>query len=63
MILFLFPFSMPICNNFRYTESEEKKMSDLMLTFIPFKNVGFLGLETEPHHNFPPEPEPEPEPH
>jgi hypothetical protein len=32
-------FPMRIYNNFRYKESEEKRMSDLMLTFIPFKNV------------------------
>jgi hypothetical protein len=35
----------------RYTESEERRMSDLMLTFIPFKIVG-QELEPEPHQNF-----------
>jgi hypothetical protein len=28
---------MRIYNNFRYTETEEKRMTGLMLTFIPFK--------------------------
>jgi hypothetical protein len=27
---------------FRYTESEEKRTSDLMLTFIPFKHFDLL---------------------
>jgi hypothetical protein len=29
---------MHIYHNFRFTESEEKIMSNLMLNFIPFKN-------------------------
>jgi hypothetical protein len=29
-------------NNFRYTESEEKRISGVMLTFIPFKNFDQL---------------------
>jgi hypothetical protein len=33
---------MHIYYNFRYTESEEKRMSELMLTFIPFKNFDLL---------------------
>jgi hypothetical protein len=50
----------PIYFNFRYTESEEKRMPDLMLTFIPCKNfdllcsrlgAGAAGL----HQNFRPE--------
>jgi hypothetical protein len=50
-------FSMHIYYNFRYTESEEKRMSGLMLTFIPFKNVDLLYSivgqepEPEPHQN------------
>jgi hypothetical protein len=38
----IFCFSMPIYNNFHYIESEEKRMSDLMLICIRFKNVGLL---------------------
>jgi hypothetical protein len=33
---------MHIYFNFRYTESEEKIMSDIMLTFIPFINFDLL---------------------
>jgi hypothetical protein len=33
---------MHIYYNFRYTESEEKRMSDLMLTSIPFKKFDLL---------------------
>jgi hypothetical protein len=40
-------FSIRIYNNFHYTESEEKRMSDLMLTFM-----------TEHHQSFRPEPDP-----
>jgi hypothetical protein len=32
---------------FCYTESEEKRMSDLMLTFIPFKNFDLLYSRVE----------------
>jgi hypothetical protein len=38
-------------------------MSDLMLTFIPYKNFNLLysrvGARPEPHPNFRPKPEPE----
>jgi hypothetical protein len=33
---------MHIFYNFHYTESEEKRMSDLMLTFMPFKIFDLL---------------------
>jgi hypothetical protein len=33
---------MHIFYNFRYTESEEKRMLDFMLTFIPLKNFDLL---------------------
>jgi hypothetical protein len=35
-------FSMHIYYNFPYTESEEIRMSDLMITYIPIKNVDLL---------------------
>jgi hypothetical protein len=35
-------FSVHIYNKFRYTESDEKRMLALMLTFIPFNNFDLL---------------------
>jgi hypothetical protein len=51
---------MHIYYNFRYKESEEKRLSDLMLLFTPLKNFDLLysGVEPEPHQIFRPEPDP-----
>jgi hypothetical protein len=35
-------FSMHICYNFRYKESEEKRMSDLMIPFTSFEIFDLL---------------------
>jgi hypothetical protein len=51
-------FPIRIYHNFHNTESEEKRMSDLLLTFIPLKIFDFLyrreetAAAPEPHTNF-----------
>jgi hypothetical protein len=59
-------FLIRIYNNFHYKESEEKNVSEPLLTFIPSKNFGLLYRQEpeqgppEPHQNYCPKPEPEP---
>jgi hypothetical protein len=42
----LIVFSFRILNNFHYTESEEKKMSDLINFYSIKKNFGLLYIRT-----------------